>query len=180
MPDGSRSRCFAEPRHHADGAHELRIASDPLRRWIIHDFDVGRDPSILDLPPLFGRTKSEVRRAKRPAVDQIIRGLVFTDQPTLRARSDDRAQSRLSPGEVLTARPAHFVDEHDLRPRNIRQWADEILPLAQVPEIEGRAAQIVDHVFDVIASVIVSVVDDGPLLAHLTEELPIEAAVTLS
>src|SRR5260370_12618445 len=149
--------------------HRLRIQLN---------FDIGLDAAVLDIELSIGIPDRDVRRHYVASVHQLGEASQ-THQATPRALADQFAHPEAMevPGHGLATRTSKFIRYHRLRSENGALRLDRVGPVARAYDTHDGPFQVFDDVGCQRAAMIETFVDDSRFLAHLREEVAIEARV---
>src|SRR5215813_3444004 len=131
---------------------------------------------IFDIPGAIGVVERKIRGARKPAVKQVARIGVVTDQPAPGAFAYQRTDACFTkhPRQSVAARASHLVYYHHLWTEDRLDRCGDVRAFAQRPVTEQRPAQVIDDVVGNRASAVVPLVDDGSFLANLGKVVAIE------
>src|SRR5216683_1034291 len=142
------------------------------------NFDIGLDAAVLDIKLSVGIPDCDVRRHYVASVHQLGEASQ-THQATPRALADQFSHTEAMevPWHGVATRTSEFIRDHHLRSENGALRLDRVGPVARAYDTHDGPFQVFDDVGCQRAAMIETFVDDSRFLAHLREEVAIEARV---
>ena len=167
--------------HYLDRFFQLRIVTGANQFGVHVHLNIRCDPVVLHFPFAIGIPDAGAGRRRETAVHEF-GGVGSSHQSAPGALSDQLADAGAMeiPRHGIAARAREFIDDHHLGSKDGALRLRFVGAVARGYKAHQRALQILDDIGGQRAAAVEAFVDDGRLLADLSEEISVEIDISTS